>query len=339
MPKRGVPISTPTHLGSVPKRNRPSARTERGLSLGTPSDDVEITEIFACPFFRRDPVQHIDCLGRKLKRISDVKQHINRRHLNDIVQCPNCNLTFGSSIDLDEHINLSCCSSATPYTIQQSIPEQLRARAPPGTPIEDVYSALCGILFGKQETPVQPYLGPILLESTALLWSFWQSEKASLIQTVVNQSASSTAGDMSAVVLTIVDQLRMSFEQHVKALPVGGLPSTPASATLSNIQEEILQADSLPMQLFGSFQTSDVSFGAQLPTSEGSHNSISVLAFEGAAMSMSDGTGNFSNTIGSNNDAHDLSFLRQDEHHSSAEVLFGTEASLSTNLDIGFIFM
>lgn len=327
--------SPPTLVGPVSKRNRPPAQTGR-IPLDIASDIVEVSEGFACPFFRKDPVQHMACLSRKLKRIGDVKQHIHRRHLNDIVQCSTCNLTFGSSIDRDEHVNLSRCS----YTVQQCIAEKIRARAPRGMPPTDMYSALCDILFGKQETLLEPYLGPILLESNALLWKFWQSEKSSLVRAAVkDQSAFTTPEDVSGMVLAAVEQLRMRFEQHVKALRLGELPCTPASMTLSNIREEILPANSLPMQLFGSNQLSDVSFEAQLPTSEGSHKSISLLNFEGAAVPMSDGTGTLLHTIDSNNGTHDVSFLRQDEHHTSAEVMFGTEANLLTNLDFDFIFM
>ncbi|CAH0053886.1 unnamed protein product [Clonostachys solani] len=338
MSKRGVPMpSTPSQVGPVPKRNRPSARTESGISNDIPSDDVEATEAFACPFLKKDPVRHMACLSRKLKRIGDVKQHIHRRHLNDIVQCLTCNLTFGSSIDRDEHVNLSRCSSMASSATRQSISEKLRGRAPRGMSPTDMYSNLCDILFGKQERPLKPYLGPILLESNALLWNFWQSEKASLVQTAIkDQSAFTTPGDVSPMVLAIVDQLRIGFEQHVKALRLGEIPNTPASMTLSNTQEEILQANPFSMQIFGYNQTSDVSFEAQLPTAEGSHNSMSLLATAGTA--MNDDTSTFLNTIDPNNSGSDPSSLRRDEPHSSAEILFGPEAGLSTNLDFDSIF-
>lgn len=336
MLKRSVPMpSPPTHVGPVSKRNRPSPRTG-GISLDFASDTVEVSEGFACPFFRKDPVQHMACLSRKLKRIGDVKQHIHRRHLNDIVQCSTCNLAFGSSIDRDEHVNLSRCS----YTVQQSIAERLRARAPRGMPPTGMYSDLCDILFGKQEIPLEPYLGPVLLESNALLWNFWQSEKASIVQTAIkDQSSSTTPADVSLMVLAIVEQLRMRFEQHVKASQLGEPPSTPASMTLSNTQEEILRANPLSMQNFGYNKASDVSFEAQLPTAEESHNSMSLLASAGTAMSMNDDTSTFLNTIDSNNGSSDLSLLRGDEYHTSVEIMFAPGANLSTNLDFDFIFM
>ncbi|KAG9498392.1 hypothetical protein J7337_009197 [Fusarium musae] len=43
-------------------------------------EDIEVRKAFACPYFRRDPVRHIECLSRKLYRIQDVKQHLYRRH-------------------------------------------------------------------------------------------------------------------------------------------------------------------------------------------------------------------------------------------------------------------
>ncbi|KAF5554247.1 hypothetical protein FMEXI_2068 [Fusarium mexicanum] len=43
-------------------------------------EDMEVRKAFACPYFRLDPVRHIECLSRKLYRIQDVKQHLSRRH-------------------------------------------------------------------------------------------------------------------------------------------------------------------------------------------------------------------------------------------------------------------
>ncbi|KAF5589017.1 uncharacterized protein FSUBG_11268 [Fusarium subglutinans] len=43
-------------------------------------EDIELRKAFACPYFRLDPVRHIECLSRKLYRIQDVKQHLSRRH-------------------------------------------------------------------------------------------------------------------------------------------------------------------------------------------------------------------------------------------------------------------
>ncbi|KAF4436522.1 hypothetical protein FACUT_6380 [Fusarium acutatum] len=43
-------------------------------------EDIEVRKAFACPYFRLDPVRHIECLSRKLYRIQDVKQHLSRRH-------------------------------------------------------------------------------------------------------------------------------------------------------------------------------------------------------------------------------------------------------------------
>ncbi|KAF4454895.1 hypothetical protein F53441_2688 [Fusarium austroafricanum] len=43
---------------------------------------------YACPYFRLDPIRHIECLSRKLYRIQDVKQHLSRRHYEDSGRAP-----------------------------------------------------------------------------------------------------------------------------------------------------------------------------------------------------------------------------------------------------------
>ncbi|VZI09723.1 unnamed protein product [Fusarium fujikuroi] len=43
-------------------------------------EDIGLRKAFACPYFRLDPVRHIECLSRRLYRIQDIKQHLSRRH-------------------------------------------------------------------------------------------------------------------------------------------------------------------------------------------------------------------------------------------------------------------
>ncbi|KAI1466459.1 uncharacterized protein F4812DRAFT_460729 [Daldinia caldariorum] len=66
---------------------------------------------FACPFYRYDPWTHYGCLTYELHRIGDVRQHITRRHVQEI-RCPRCGLVFeGESTNdrLAQHIQEMRC--------------------------------------------------------------------------------------------------------------------------------------------------------------------------------------------------------------------------------------
>ncbi|KAI7759123.1 hypothetical protein LZL87_013245 [Fusarium oxysporum] len=84
--EQSIPLSpTVTYIGD---------EQESPCSSVIESDDSSIEEIeerkaFACPYFRLDPVRHIECLSRKLYRIQDVKQHLSRRHYVKRDKTPN----------------------------------------------------------------------------------------------------------------------------------------------------------------------------------------------------------------------------------------------------------
>lgn len=64
----------------------------------TSSDEVpkvkeEDKPLFACPFWKKDPIRHRKCFTG-VKRISDVKQHLRRSHIQPVF-CPRCGMEFG----------------------------------------------------------------------------------------------------------------------------------------------------------------------------------------------------------------------------------------------------
>ncbi|PNP85128.1 hypothetical protein FNYG_01653 [Fusarium nygamai] len=96
--------------------------------------------MFACPFHKYDPVRYTKCLNIRLARISDVMQHIKRRHVlnfrakdidfgslilkakDTIVYCHKCRHEFhglGADIRLQYHV-LHCVTSSQPATIENT---------------------------------------------------------------------------------------------------------------------------------------------------------------------------------------------------------------------------
>lgn len=74
----------------------------------TSSDEVrqaneEDKRLFACPFWKKDPIKHRDCF-KGVRRIRDVKQHLRRSHQQPVF-CRRCGMEFGDQeAALSEHL-------------------------------------------------------------------------------------------------------------------------------------------------------------------------------------------------------------------------------------------
>lgn len=67
------------------------------------SPAIPLTPIFACPFYRHDPIRYQSCLNVMLLRIKDVKQHLLRRHMRP-PYCPRCYHVCTTDAELTEHL-------------------------------------------------------------------------------------------------------------------------------------------------------------------------------------------------------------------------------------------
>ncbi|KAI0016028.1 hypothetical protein F4780DRAFT_761085 [Xylariomycetidae sp. FL0641] len=97
-PEKG---SRPSHR----KRKRddspdPGGSSKRQVHGDGPSPDAP----FVCPFYVSDKARYADCLMKKLRRIGDVCQHIERAHVPKYY-CPTCLETFTAASGKDAHIN------------------------------------------------------------------------------------------------------------------------------------------------------------------------------------------------------------------------------------------
>lgn len=63
----------------------------------------------ACPFFKKNPRRHWDCVNFKTKdaKISHIKQHIYRKHTRPHI-CPFCGQEFKDPHLRDKHLRVGC---------------------------------------------------------------------------------------------------------------------------------------------------------------------------------------------------------------------------------------
>ncbi len=85
----------------------------------------------ACPFYKFNPVQHMDCLLRhQITETSFVVQHLERCHRKPI-HCPVCDREFKTRAECDSHIRLqSCCSvCGQGFSTREECINHMQARA------------------------------------------------------------------------------------------------------------------------------------------------------------------------------------------------------------------
>jgi len=109
---------------------------------------------FACPFAKKDPLKYRSCLDFTLKRIRDVKQHLNRVHPLPIY-CSRCMCILGSEDQRDEHIRASLCDVQTGITyegvtVAQKL--QLTQKVSSKLTFDDQWFTIFDILFPGQTT-------------------------------------------------------------------------------------------------------------------------------------------------------------------------------------------
>lgn len=69
----------------------------------TISDPRKDTRLLTCPYVWYDPAAHRECLRYRLKRIRDVKQHLQRKHMKPSF-CANCKAVFVNENKLRHHL-------------------------------------------------------------------------------------------------------------------------------------------------------------------------------------------------------------------------------------------
>ncbi|KAI0428513.1 hypothetical protein F5Y09DRAFT_312864 [Xylaria sp. FL1042] len=142
---------------------------------------------FACQFYRHDEGDHQNCLNSTLRRISDVRQHIKRRHTQPSY-CPRCGVTFHNDTaynQRDAHLS-SCRSNINPPAPPGMTPEQCRdmgnaATRRRGVNDEQRWYEIWDIMFPGQARPQSPYIDIVFerrrVEARTALAQYLQSTR------------------------------------------------------------------------------------------------------------------------------------------------------------------
>ena len=182
------------------------------------------TPVFACPFWKMDPIRHMDCLTRRLTRIRDVKQHLQRKHYQGTFRCPICWKQFTILTDRDEHARLQSCKKLSlPRTGQHDFVSQeaqrlLKHRISRSATPEKQWYAVWDILFLHKPRPSSPYLGAMLEEASGMIRGFWQRECTEIVRRVLETRPEHAACDrtgLNHLLLKLIDEIQLSFDQEL----------------------------------------------------------------------------------------------------------------------------
>ncbi|KAF5975594.1 hypothetical protein FCOIX_7635 [Fusarium coicis] len=153
-------------------------------------DPNESVKRFACPYFRKNPERHLECINLKMVRISDVKQHLKRRHTAPY-PCPRCSEGFLSLNLQEEHILQQICSpgsGANWDSVSLASQKALQARFRKNLSPEAQWYGIWTILFGVRRPMPKPHLDGVVKEVIGILRDIWLDEGRQLISEFVQAS-------------------------------------------------------------------------------------------------------------------------------------------------------
>ncbi|KAF5965943.1 hypothetical protein FBULB1_11976 [Fusarium bulbicola] len=252
---------------------------------------------FACPYFRKNPERHLACINLKMVRISDVKQHLKRRHMAPY-PCPRCSEGFLSLNLQEEHILQQSCSpgsGANWDSVSLASQRSLQARFAKGLSPEAQWYGIWKILFGAPRgTMPRPHLDGVVKEVIGILRGIWLDEGRQLISEFVQ--ASDQPPDYTDELYKLLTQLLDEVEARFEQKPAEKVSSKTCMVSEVSLEESAgVQLDTISnyitegpdsQPLVAPFDTTPLSLdfsAAQSEVSEMSYQT-SELSFPGAQL-------------------------------------------------------
>jgi hypothetical protein len=215
-------------------------------------EDIEIRKAFACPYFRLDPVRHIECLSRRLYRIQDVKQHLSRRHY----------------VERDKSSNASDNTRGVNTRTQSILKLRLDRRLSP----ERQWYEIWKILFNQKLPREGPYLSNSKEEIVGSMIAVCKQGSSRVVPGILRSLGLSSEKRKS--VQQLMEQLLSGFqalsdelsdgmetEETEKASTCGGIDSMPMTPMDMGIESDF----NLPLHRSPTPRTRDSCFTKDIP--------------------------------------------------------------------------
>ncbi|KAF5588394.1 hypothetical protein FPCIR_7152 [Fusarium pseudocircinatum] len=179
------------------------------------------TEAFACPYYRKYPERYFDCINLRLVRISDVKQHLKRRHTWNYT-CFRCSRGFSLQKTYEEHVLQQECpiKECTSHgSVSPRAQEVLKYRVDRRSSPELQWHEICRILFGKLGDALNPHHGGIFKEITGIMRVIWREEEQNIISSLRGTLKVPCADELRPLLSEVLSRVEGYFEQKEQTLP------------------------------------------------------------------------------------------------------------------------
>lgn len=216
------PLSPDITSSSSSKRNLAAALgddqagTEGPRRKSTKTEHIEKQKQrrLACPYQKRDPIRHRDCLKLTLHRIKDVKQHLRRRHRQPEFYCSRCYDIFDNSQQRDEHTRRANCPTRPMPNFEGISEEQIKELIKSsGRSADDQqkWFQVWEVVFPGQPKPQSAFLDNYLEEMVSLFQGVWSSRQSDILKSVSRKDgidSTSYGPIVNEIMETIFDLLK-----------------------------------------------------------------------------------------------------------------------------------
>ncbi|PNP85185.1 hypothetical protein FNYG_01414 [Fusarium nygamai] len=215
-------------------------------------------------------------------RISDVKQHLKRRHTSNY-SCTRCFEGFSSSEIYEEHVLSQSCPIAECNNNDGVSPiaqQALKDRVDRSSSSERQWHEICRILFGKLELSLNPYQDGVFKEITGIIRGIWKNEGQNIVSSLGETRNVPCADQLrplwSEILTRVEDCFEEKEEKSSKVSPRERSESNESTPKLSS-EEAKLNQDVRPSSGLSTIENEceplEVNGSHNFPTQDWSHTS------------------------------------------------------------------
>ena len=178
---------------------------------------------FACPFYKRAPLKHRDCLSLDLRSVRSVKQHLIIHH-HAPISCPICHGTFESVSSRDQHIVARTCTVREQSRdhlagideiqveklmlrddIREAPPKRGRQRAPTREEIDEFrWFRVWEIVFPDEQRPKSAHLDSPREREIVALRAYWTKRGGKLLHAALREEDRQDSNALEALQASIL---------------------------------------------------------------------------------------------------------------------------------------
>ncbi|KAF4991830.1 hypothetical protein FDECE_13901 [Fusarium decemcellulare] len=211
---------------------------------------------FACPYYRKDPLRHLDCINLKLNRIPDVKQHLKRRHTPSY-SCQTCFEGFSELQAFENHLRFRNCAprseGANVDGVSPRAQELLKNRIDRRLSQKEQWHKIWKILFEDPETTQNPHLNNVVEEVIGIIRDFCKNDGNQVVSGYVQRQGlpPDSIDQLHPLLLELLDEVQVRFEQRPNESNLresaSMTDSSPREATWRTKQEPIINPAAFPL--------------------------------------------------------------------------------------------